>query len=259
MSTLFAPNPVGPEGRLSTQLREMIADHNDLLHASPRFGVTPSTLRKILAGGSISRFIRKKIDRVLGAKAGSGQTPQRRSRVERLLEVHHLYQTRGTLQRAGDEIGLSRERVRQLLVKGAEFGLFEYKPRSEVHLPREKILADYGRLLTLKAVAQANRISPCRLCRLLKAHRIVDSELEKIRSDSKKAICIGEYEEVVRALGHHPTTTELQRFATTRSLAIRIRKCWGSVEAFRADLAISLPRFLRRRRSEASESNPLSS
>lgn len=258
MSSIFAPTPVQPDGRLSTQLREMIADHNALLEVSSRFGVTPSTLRKILAGGSISRFIRKKIDQVLGGKAESDQTLRRQCGIERLLNVYHLYQTRGTLQRVGDEIGLSRERVRQLLVKGTEFGLFEYKPSFEIDIPREKILADYGRLLTLKGVAQANRISPCRLDRLLKEHRIADSELEEIRINTKKAICVEAYEETVRALGHHPTTTELQRFAKTRSLAARIRRCWGSIEAFRSDRGISLPRPRRRRRLKASGSNPLS-
>ena len=47
--------------------------------------------------------------------------------VERLKHVHKLYEDLGTLA-AGRVIGVTRERVRQLLVKGSHLGLFEYKP-----------------------------------------------------------------------------------------------------------------------------------
>lgn len=69
-------------------------------------------------------------------------------------------------------------------------GLFEYKASRAVGLPREKILEDYRQLLTLKGVAQVNRISPCCLHRLLKVHRITHDELEEIWFKEKRAVCI---------------------------------------------------------------------
>lgn len=166
-----------------------------------------------------------------------------RPSVERLLQVYCLYHEKGTLQSVGEEIGLSRERVRQLLMKGMERGLFEYRPfreRSrEASVLREAILEDYERLLTLKGVAQANGMPVYRLHRLLDQFRIADRDLEKRKIAGRKRICIERYGSAVRSLGHHPTTTELQWFGSTRYLYAQIRRLWGSIEAFRRECGIS--------------------
>lgn len=255
MSSTLAPVPVRSGLRLFFQLRKMITNHIDLLDASSKLGVTPSTLRKILAGGPISRFIQRKIGCALEGRERAAPIRRRRSRVERFLEIYHLYQERGTLQRVADEIGLSRERVRQILVKGSEFGLFEYKPSWEAGPPREKILADYRRRLTLKGVAQENRMSLCRLHRLLKVHRITPSALKEIRISAKKATCIERYDAVVVGFGHHPTTTELQQIPTTRSLTTQIRRLWGSIDLFRRERGIPQPK-LRFQKIEEEKSFP---
>ncbi|MDC4227510.1 MAG: hypothetical protein MPW15_25605 [Candidatus Manganitrophus sp.] len=100
-------------------------------------------------------------------------------------------------------------------------------------LPREKILEDYRRLLTLKGVAQVNQMSLCRLHRLLKVHGITEPELEEIWFKEKKAICIERYNEMVREMGHHPTTTEMQRISSNRYLTAQIRRLWGAIETSR--------------------------
>ncbi|MFQ5949662.1 MAG: hypothetical protein ACE5J1_03125, partial [Nitrospiria bacterium] len=46
---------------------------------------------------------------------------------------------------------------------------------------------------------------------------------------------------IVRALGHHPTTTELQKMKRGRYLQAKIRKLWGSFGAFRKTLDIPPP------------------
>lgn len=226
-------------------LRKIIGNGVDLLEAASRFGVTPATLRKILAGGPISRFVEKKIVPVLEEKGGARPMRWKKSSVERLLEVYRLYQQKGTLQAVGEELGLSREGVWQLLKKGMEAGLFEYKPSNrltwEIRIPREKILEDYERLLTLKAVAQANNLSCARLCRLLKFHRITDCDLKQKRIAGKKGLCIAGYDTVVRSLGHHPTTTELQQVRSTRSIGVQIRKFWGSIDVFWKERGIKPP------------------
>jgi ribosomal protein S14 len=45
---------------------------------------------------------------------------------ERLLELHERYRRAGTLEAVGREMGVTRERVRQLLRKGAWMGLYPY-------------------------------------------------------------------------------------------------------------------------------------
>lgn len=248
--------PSNPNRQILSCLREMVGNQIDLLETASRFGVTAATLRKILAGGPISRFVEKKIGTVLEEKEGASPRHCKKSSVERLLEVYRLYQRKGTLQAVGGELGLSRERVRQLLRKGMEAGLFEYKPLNrltrEISIPKEKILDDYERLLNLKEVAQANRLSFSRLSRLLKFHRITDCDLKQKRIAAKKRLCIARYDAVVLSLGHHPTTTELQQLGSTRSIGTQIRTLWGSIEVFRKEHGIKLPQD-RRRAQNASD------
>lgn len=231
-------------------LRERVGNPIDLPETAYRFGVNPSTLRKILAGGPISRFIAKKIGLALEGREVTFPSSRKRSDIERFLEVYHLYQQKGTLAAVGGELGLSRERVRQLLRRGMEAGLFEYKPSNrftrEISIPKEKILDDYERMLNLKAVAQANKLSlPC-LRRLLRFHRITDCDLKQRRIVAKKRFCIERYDAVVRSLGHHPTTTELQQLGSTRSLGDQILILWGSIWAFRMERGIKLSPHRRR-------------
>lgn len=250
MSSTLASAPYKTNRPLFFEIRKMVTCHVELLDASSKLGVTLSTLRKILAGGPISHFIEKKIGRVLEGEA-SAPDGRKRWTAERLLEVYHLYEARRTLRGVAEALGLSYERVRQLLVKGSEFGLFVYKPYSEGAIPREKILDDYRRLLTLKGVARANRISVSSLHRLFKAHRIADAELKEIWTGAKRAICAGKYDAVVRQLGYHPSTTDLQRIPSARYLSTQIRRLWGSIEVFRSARNIPPPKrlALRRRRS----------
>lgn len=238
---------------LFSRLKKLISSHVDLLNVASQWGVAPATLRRILAGGPISRFIQRKIGSVVEGPSKPSSVHRRRSSVERLLEVHRLYQERGTLQAVGDEVGLSRERVRQLLVKGSQIGLFDYKPSGAADIPKEKILEDYRRLLTLQGVAQANRVSISHLNWLLKQHLISDDDLREIRIDRKKNACLEQYQALVRSLGHHPTTTEMQRIESFRSLSIQIRKLWGSITFFRGEQGIPSPRrqTARSRRSDS--------
>lgn len=241
MTSTPAPSRVESSGQISFHLRRMITHRIDLLDVSSRLGITLSTLRKILAGGPISPFIEKKVREALARGGRPAPSGRNRSDIERLLQVHRLYEQWRTLRGVADRIGLSRERVRQLLVKGSEFGLFEYRPSPEIFLPREKIVADYRRFLTLKGIAAANQISILRLKRLLAIHRIADSELREIRVRAKKSACSEAYDEVVRGLGFHPTTTELQRTFSKHYLTTQIRRLWGSIDAFRRDRGIPKP------------------
>ncbi|WDT76936.1 MAG: hypothetical protein MPW16_06900 [Candidatus Manganitrophus sp.] len=59
-ATLISPI-VESSDRILSLLRERINNHFDILEVASNLGVTPSTLRKILAGRPISRFIKKKI------------------------------------------------------------------------------------------------------------------------------------------------------------------------------------------------------
>src|SRR3569832_32063 len=83
---------------LLSRLKRLIGSHVDLINVASRWGVAPATLRRILAGGPISRFIQRKIGSVLEGHAAPSLFNRRQSSVERLLEVHRLYTELRTLQ-----------------------------------------------------------------------------------------------------------------------------------------------------------------
>ncbi len=163
------------------------------------------------------------------------------SRTEFYKRCFHEYQQHGTLAKAGQTLGITRERVRQGLVKGSRLGLFEYKPREYVIIPKKKLLEDYRSRHSLAAVARANDISTSYLEKLCTLHGITATVLQTVANEKRREECIEEYQRVQSQLGHHPSTTELQRNTQWRSLWARIARLWGSFDAFREQLSIPKP------------------
>jgi hypothetical protein len=227
----------GNGASLSDRLQDMIKNDLGLFRISSQLGVRPSTVSKILEGNQVSQSVERKI--VVALRNGPASNPVRIhcSTHERLLDIFRLYQEEGTLDAVGNKIGLSRERVRQLLVKGSRAGLFRYETvrRFQPYLSKEKILSDYGNMLKLYLVAKANDISVGHLKRLIAQFGISQGDLEKIQYERRKARCIEEYVGYFEKLGHLPNTTELQR-GSGAYLSQKITKLWGSFRAFRKEL-----------------------
>ena len=230
----------GNGASLSDRLQDMIKNDLGLFRISSRLGVRPSTVSKILEGNHVSQSVERKI--VIALRNGPASSPAliHCSTHERLLEIFRLYRKEGTLEAVGNKMGLSRERVRQLLVKGSRAGLFQYETvrRFQPFLSKEKILSDYGNMLKLYLVAKANDISVGHLKRLMAHYGISQGDLEKIQFERRKARCIEEYIGYFERLGHPPNTTELQR-GSGAYLSQKITKLWGSFRAFRAELNVS--------------------
>ena len=227
---------------LMGHLRSFINDCGSIASASTRIGIRPSTLEKLLAGRSVSFHSRQKIGRLLkDSELRKPSIAYPVSMVERLRQVHVLYKEHGTLEAVGREMRLTRERVRQLLVKGSRLGLFEYKPFDYPYVPKEKLIADYTHLLTLSKVAQINNISPGYLRRLMTAYSITQNDLDSYAKEVRQARCVEQYNLIMDKLGHHPTTTELQATSEGHTLHTRINRLWGSIDAFREELNIPKP------------------
>lgn len=118
---------------LSSRLKAMVGNKIDLMKVSALLKVNPSTIQKIVEGRPVSRSISTKIKMALRQNAppedqGPGSPESNRSTIERLMKVYFLYKKERSLRTVGKKLGLSRERVRQLLEKGSEIGLFEYNP-----------------------------------------------------------------------------------------------------------------------------------
>ena len=244
LKQLAVSNKRGSAVEVSTlsRLKTMVTSKTDLLRVSDRLNVNPSTVQKILEGSPVSRSVKKKIHAAFAQEA-SNPVPSRHSTVDRLMEVHRLYEKAKSLRAVGQKMGVSRERVRQLLEKGSEVGLFEYKPLKSPLIPKSKILKDYKKFLKLNAVAKANGISTTHLSKLIDLYQITEEDLKGVRREGGRMKCIHRYYSVVQKLGHHPTTTELQRLKSVRYLTAQIRTLWGSFEAFRNELQIPAPQL----------------
>jgi hypothetical protein len=220
----------------------MVANKVDLWRVSDSLNVNPSTVQKILEGSQVSRSVTKKIYAAFeqGGALGAKRTRRKNlspnhSTVERLLEVYSLYEQEKSLRGVGRKLGLSCERVRQLLRKGASIGLFKYEPPKAPLLSKEKILRDYRKFLKMADVAKANHVSANYLSKQIVRLGISDEALGAVRAEGRKSRCIRQYDALVQKWGVHPTTTELNRSKSTRSLAFSIRRSWGSLEAFRKE------------------------
>ena len=210
--------------------------------ASTRLGVRRSTLDKLLNERVVSPQVRRKIESMLKEPARTVQSVAKpASMVDRLRRVHELYRNLGTLEAAGKELGVTRERVRQLLVRGAQLGLFKYKPFELPYLPMDKLITDYVTCQSIGRVASLNSISTGYLKKLMTAYGITGEILESYRHETRRGRCLDQYNLIAERIGHHPTTTELHATAAGRRLHTRIRREWGSIDAFREHLNIPKP------------------
>ncbi len=223
------------------KLTEMVRDPVDLLEVASKLGVSPSTIRKIIEGRPISKYIEVKVHSALRSDIQLSTEPGKPSAVDKMIEINRLYRESGTLKAVGEKIGLSRERVRQLLTKGSQIGLFEYRPGKQSAIPKEKILSDYKKFLKLNVVAKENNISLPYLHRLRMTYKIKGKELAAVRAASWRQKCIESYNAIAQEVGHYPTTTELQRMRKGRYLQTKIRKLWGSFSAFRRAYKVPNP------------------
>lgn len=175
---------------------------------------------------------------------------------ERLRTLHELYGRLGSLGAVGQEVGLTRERVRQLLVKGTQRGLFAYKPRNYPSVTKEHIIDEYTRIQSISRVAKRNRISENHLRKLLVAYSITEPQLAQYRLEGRRARCLAEYLWMAEQAGRHLSSGDLHRHPAGLALYARIIRCWGSIHTFRQAMKIPRPaRPVRRSPERQAESS----
>ena len=159
------------------------------------------------------------------------------------MQVHRLYKEKSNLAAVGREVGVTRERVRQLMLQGSELGLFEYKPDKPPVIPKETLLKDYKKQLDLKAVGKLYNVSGDYIARLFSSYGIDSTRRHALRVSlvraAKKRRLIALYRRIKKKLGYHPTATEMERRSKAwHGLYPKIIRMWGSIHAFRRDLGI---------------------
>lgn len=163
-------------------------------------------------------------------------------RMEFYNRCFELYKQGGTLEYVAKAVGLTRGRIQQILSKGTKYGLFEYKGHEYPYVSKEKLISDYKKYLRLPKMCEVNRISPTYLKRLFITYNITPKVLAQLKDEFHREDCLNGYNKIVAELGHHPTTTELQRKREWRYFETKIRKRWGSFDAFREYINIPIPK-----------------
>lgn len=235
---------LSPRPDLRVRLQELMNGNNEVavLEVASRLGVNPSSVKKILSGEAISGTLETKLRFALESVGPLESNEYRRPSIaNRLRAVFNLYEELGTLEEVGKRMGITRERVRQLLARGTALGLFEYRPYNYPYVSKDKIISDFVESRSLGQVARINGISQGYLKKLLTAYSISQADLSAFRKKGQKGRCVKEYSAFRDRYGHHPTTTELQSTSKGHAISTRICRLWGSIDAFRKELDIPAP------------------
>ena len=242
-TTLSTPDHVrtNPFSALASKLREIVKSDVDMFDLASKWGVTETSLRKIYEGKTVTRALIKKVEAALCRPDPKELFTKPSAAIERLRTIHELYEQLGTLEAVGKQVGLTRERVRQLLAKGKNIGLFEYNPHEYPYVSKEKLIGDYVQSPNLGYVAKVNQIPQGYLRKLLTAYSITELQLASYRKEARRSKCVEQYKQLVAKAGHHLTTTELQSTREGHALNSRIIRLWGTTDSFRSALDIPIP------------------
>lgn len=235
------PDRTNSTSALASKLRGIVKSDVEMFNLASKFDVTATSLRKIYDGKPVSRFLANKVAVALQAPNLIELINEPSIRIERLQTIHNLYKQLGTLEAVGEQVGLTRERIRQLLAQGDKIGLFKYSPREYPFVSKAKIIEDYKEALSLYRVARLNNISASYLHQLFTAYSITDQDLADYGIEGRRAKCIKQYKSLADKAGHDLTTTELQNTSGGHSLHNRLIRYWGTIHAFREAFNIPKP------------------
>jgi DNA invertase Pin-like site-specific DNA recombinase len=168
---------------------------------------------------------------------------------DKVLEIKTLYEKFGTLQQVADHLGITRERVRQLLKKGESYGLFKYETTRKRNLvealkkvSKEEFIACIKNGVNRFDICLKFGIDMNIYFKLIDYYQI-DTKDYKLEYRYKEYLI--RYSNIVDKLGHHPSTTEMQKTGRKdwRYTQLAIARLWGSMDKFRQEYGIEKPPF----------------
>ena len=159
--------------------------------------------------------------------------------------VSALYAQTHSLKEVGKKLGISRERVRQLMKRADKAGICTYKSYDEncfdaalSSTTRDALVGEIKGGTSRDAIAQKYKIRSHHIGKLILHYGIdVKACIQQGRSER----CVKEYFEFFEILKHHPNATELFKLPKGRALGGRIQRYWGSLEKFRKEHGIKPP------------------
>ncbi|KKQ67068.1 MAG: hypothetical protein US89_C0021G0003 [Candidatus Peregrinibacteria bacterium GW2011_GWF2_38_29] len=163
----------------------------------------------------------------------------------RCQQVKAAYERLGTLEKAGKELGLTKQRVSQILLKGKRIGLFSYERKGrnlktlKRELTREVLINDIESLFSEIKICAKYSINKKKFRSLLRHFSIDFKEYQRATRAGRHMKC---YSKIVDDLGYHPSTTELNSRSDWRKVWHGIRRYWENFENFRKEFGIEKPK-----------------
>lgn len=163
----------------------------------------------------------------------------------RLIRVWELYKSHGTLEGVAKELHLTRERVRQLLESGEKRGFYKYITHSES--TKTELIARISEddlIRILKSTSKRTRICTelgINQQELYYLSQFYQIDLCDYDTELRNKKYLEKYTEIVEAIGHHPSATELQKRPDWRAVNSAIGRIWGGIKAFRSEYGIPTP------------------
>jgi hypothetical protein len=196
----LSPRPSPPlESRgLAQQLHRFLLSMGGTVHAAAQLKVEPLVIAKVIYGRQVNNRFRALVQRRLEKCLSSVMTPPiatcNAARVEFAEEslaqcrrAYELYKTHGTLEAVGQQLTLSRERVRQLINRGIAYGVVPAEPHyTQAARPfpfssREEFLAAYQETPSMRRLVRNLHVSKERLKRFCRANAVLQQDLVDIR------------------------------------------------------------------------------
>lgn len=177
-----------------------------------------------------------------------------KERQEVALEVFNQYLIHGTLDSVGKIRGVTRERIRQILIRGNNENLFIY-PIPEIKISSKEISEAIEATLTRQQAAARLGITTRRLCDLIYIYNINPEAFNISNNYYRRLRTKNWYDNVVVELGHHPSTTELHNTRKYRPNYASVCRLWGNFRNFRMHYGITesnlnINLYLKEMRSE---------
>ena len=188
---------------LADQLHRFLLSMGGTVHAAAQLGVDPLVIAKVIYGRQVNNRFRALVQRRLEDCGGTVMDPPiapskaapeevAEESLDQCRRAYELYKREGTLEAVGQQLKLSRERVRQLINRGIAYGVIPAEPHyTEAVRPfpfssREEFLAAYQETPSMRRLVRNLRVSKERLKRFCQANAVLQQDLAAIRRSSMR-------------------------------------------------------------------------
>jgi len=217
--------------------------------------VAPRSRRWLLPGGGFITGQQAQVVRDFATLAKEAEKANRKRMAT--MRLYESYLRLGTLEAAGQTIGVTRERVRQIFATGNRRGWFVYPVVHELPSRDEVLKVIFNSRSVIDAKSSLG-ITENRFREICVIHGITNEEMQSYFLAHRKSVLKKWYDRLVESLGEHPPTTYFHNTSNeVRMMYGRIINLWGNFTAFRQEYniphrGVSLSKYIGSFRAEFS-------